>query len=98
MVRSVVGILLLGVLVAGCGSPKDSIRQSCVRDGGVKISGSVQASREQIKTSCECFSTQIAAALPKDQLKVVAQAMKDGKSEQVMSSPVMMAAKSCAVS
>ncbi len=96
--RSVAGILLLGVLVAGCGSPKDSIRQSCIRDGGVKMSKSVQASREQIRTSCECFSTQLAAALPKDQLKVVADAMKDGRSEQVMSSPVLMAAKSCAVS
>lgn len=98
MTQRVLVAFALVLCMAGCSSPKADIKRACIVDGGVKMSSSVVASRAQIEQSCECFSTQLAAAMPEEQLKVVAEAMREQRSEQVMSGPVMMAAKSCAVS
>lgn len=61
------------------------------------MSSGTEASREQVNRSCDCFSRQLAAAMPKEQLRAVADAMKANQNSIMNNGQVMMAAKSCAI-
>lgn len=95
---STTGLLVLAL--GGCGSPESAIRSDCVKQGGIKFSQEQVATDEQVQRSCRCFAGQLAAAMPKEQLKAVADAMKvDGGGRMMMNNgQVMMAAKSCMIS
>jgi hypothetical protein len=91
-------VAVSALALGACSSPQSQIKSACIRDGGIRMSRDTAVSAESIAHSCECFATQLAAAMPKEQLQVIADAMKEGRSRQLMSGQVLMAAKSCALS
>lgn len=63
------GATLLAVLLAGCNSPADRIKQSCIADGKQQT----KFSEEKIETLCGCFANGVAETVKGEQLdKLVA--------------------------
>lgn len=96
------GIALCALVLAGCGSPESSIKDSCVRDGG--LGHDKTAAGEVIAKQCGCFSEQLKASLSDAQLKLVADMMKMPEKDREAAAKampmttmtaVMGAAKSC---
>lgn len=98
-----VGAMILSVLLAGCGSPESSIKESCIRDGGP--SGDKGLKAEEVNTQCACFASKLKESLTDEQLDKVAKVMampeKDREAAakdlpMVTLTAIMGAGKSCA--
>jgi hypothetical protein len=95
------------LLLAACGAaPEKSIEKDCVRLG---MLSQLPGAADQ-KKSCACFAGKLKADMSKDNLKALAKAMKDSKTESefegnaqkqglsdAVAMSVMGAAKACAM-
>lgn len=98
------GVVLCALLLAGCGSPESSIKDSCIRNGGL-TGAKKKLEAGVVEKQCGCYAEQLKKTLKPDQLALVADMMKLPEKERKQAgrelptqtaAAVMGAAKSCA--
>lgn len=73
----VVCCLFALLMIAGCSSPENSIKDNCVRNGGFTGNPTGDTSRPTgiVERQCACFANRMKDTLVDDQLKAVAAAL-----------------------